>query len=157
MLDYSFSVRLDVPAHLRGKTRYGCSAEDEWFVVHLLRHLSSVFQDLVIRWVEVRLWINSRENVADWVSAAVRYWIAVSVARMTPRERTRAMEITVRGRGRERERERRTLRHEIAYLRICMTQPLVVHAWPSFFLSCSLPRHPARHEDLHPLPEWYTS
>lgn len=105
MLDYSFSVRLDVPAHLRGKTRYGCSAEDEWFVVHLLRHLSSVFQDLVIRWVEVRLWINSRENVADWVSAAARYWIAVSVARMTPRERTRAMEITVRGREREREKE----------------------------------------------------
>ncbi len=41
----------DIPAHLYGRTKFGCSAEDEWFVVHLLRELSAEHSDLVIRWV----------------------------------------------------------------------------------------------------------
>ena len=38
------------PPHLHGKTHFGCSAEDEWYIVYLLRELSAHYVDLVIRY-----------------------------------------------------------------------------------------------------------
>ena len=48
-----------VPAHLYGRTRFGCSARDEWYLVNLLRRLSDHDHDLVVRYVVSLLTILS--------------------------------------------------------------------------------------------------
>lgn len=72
---------LPVTPHLRGKTCFGDSIDDEWLIVYILRQLSVKYQDLWIRVVDADgqfLLVEAANVLPTWLSpenAEFRVWI----------------------------------------------------------------------------------
>ncbi|MCJ1249522.1 hypothetical protein MMC30_006748 [Trapelia coarctata] len=74
-------VREDDINHLRGRTNYGDSVEDEWLIVYLLRELSTQYPDIWVKAIDTDgefLLIEAANTLPKWLNPEVadnRVWL----------------------------------------------------------------------------------